>query len=200
MLIDKDNLVRYKGNVRIPTLEGEVDGYSEIAMAKKEGVVFISYFKKQAGLVLDKFIVGAMDESGKLVAQKEYTENNEKSFFEAVKYFEELVEQRQPPKDNNDPSLGKFYYFKKVLNMDSFVKIEGVQDIIIDKSDIDTLYSPPTSKSYAMLNLADTNNPNYFPIQGKYILKYLKNETVEYGQNNNLELKELYKITIDIYI
>lgn len=188
MLIDKDNLVRYKGNVQIPLIGGEtVSGYAEIAMAKKEGVVFISYFKKDSGInKLDKFIVGAMNENGELIEKKEFTEQTEKVFFDAVKHFEDLIEQRQPPQEKSEPSVGKFYFFKKVLNKDSYVEIPGVQNIIIESKDITSVFSPPQSKPYGRLNLLDIQNDNYLPIRGKYALKYLEKETKDYAQQNNI--------------
>ena len=188
MLIDKDNLVRYKGNVQIPLIGGEtVSGYAEIAMAKKEGVVFISYFKKDSGInKLDKFIVGAMNENGELIEKKEFTEQTEKVFFDAVKHFEDLIEQRQPPQEKSEPSVGKFYFFKKVLNKDSYVEIPGVENIIIESKDITSVFSPPQSKPYGRLNLLDIQNDNYLPIRGKYALKYLEKETKDYAQQNNI--------------
>jgi hypothetical protein len=188
MLIGTEDIVRYKGNINIQQLGGEsINGYAEIAMSKETGVVFIAQFVNNT---LDKFTVGAFNTQGILEEKRDYAERTERDFFAAVKYFEELVKNRQPEQEQAPPSVGKFYFFKKAIGKDAYVAIEGMQDIIIDAADIPTVFSPPKTKPLGRLNLKDATNPKYDPIKAKFALKYLEDEAKEMATANNWNLSD----------
>lgn len=188
MLIGTDDIIRYKGNIEIQQLGGAtITGYGEIAMSKETGVVFIAQFIENT---LDKFIVGAFNSSGQLEDKRDYADKTEKDFFEAVKYFEELIKSRQPEKEQAPPSVGQFYFFKKAIGKDAYVAIEGMEDIIIDAADIPTVFSPPKTKPLGRLNLKDSTNPKYDPIKAKYALKYLDDKCQELATANNWNLSD----------
>ena len=195
MLINRDDIIRYQGNIEIPQIgQTIITGFGEIAMSKETGVVFIAQFID--GTKLDKFIVGAFNPTGVLDQIKTFGDKTEKDFFEAVKYFEELIKERQPEEEKSPPSVGKFYFFKKSIGKDAYVSI-GSQEIIIDAVDIPTVFSPPKTKPLGRLNLKDSDNPKYEPIKAKFALKYLKDECEEMAKTNNWDLKDfgIYDMT-----
>lgn len=188
MLIGTEDIVRYKGNINIQQLGGgTITGYGEIAMSKETGVVFIAQFIENT---LDKFIVGAFNSNGELEEKRDYADKTEKDFFEAVKYFEELIKNRQPEQESAPPAVGKFYFFKKAIGKDAYVAIEGMEDIIIDAADIPTVFSPPKTKPLGRLNLKDSTNPKYNPIKAKFALKYLDDKCQELATANNWNLSD----------
>jgi hypothetical protein len=188
MLIGTEDIIRYKGNIEIQQLGGAtITGYGEIAMSKETGVVFIAQFIEN---VLDKFIVGAFNSNGQLEDKRDYADKTEKDFFEAVKYFEELIKSRQPEGEQAPPAVGKFYFFKKAIGKDAYVAIEGMEDIIIDAADIPTVFSPPKTKPLGRLNLKDSTNPKYDPIKAKFALKYLDDKCQELATANNWNLSD----------
>jgi hypothetical protein len=195
MLINRDDIIRYQGNIEIPQIgQTVITGFGEIAMSKETGVVFIAQFID--GTKLDKFIVGAFNPTGVLDQIKTFADKTEKDFFEAVKYFEELIKSRQPEEEKSPPSVGKFYFFKKSIGKDAYVSI-GDTDIIIEASDIQTVFSPPKTKPLGRLNLKDTTNPGYEPIRAKFALKYLNQECEEMAKANNWNLSDfgIYDMT-----
>lgn len=195
MLIGTNDIIRYSGDLEIPQLGGDIiKGYGEIAMSKETGVVFIAQF---IGSELDKFTVGAFNKQGLLAEKKDYPDKTEKDFFQAVKYFEELIKERQPEEEETPPSVGKFYFFKKSIGKDAYVAIEGMADIIIDAVDIAKVFSPPKTKPLGRLNLKDSTNPKYDPIKAKFALKYLSDECKEMATANNWDISDfaIYNMT-----
>jgi flagellar biosynthesis GTPase FlhF len=171
MIIEFGNINTYKSR----EVSGELIISQEIKLHKPTGVFFTSNINEANGDFL-YFKVAAINSKGEVVEPKTFDGITAKSFFEAVDYFEKLINDRIPQEDNKPPSIGKFFFIKE---MDSIVKLTMLSDqsIIIDRKDIDKVFSPPKKKPYGRLNMFAVNKEKYEPIKGKFALKYNDDET-----------------------
>jgi hypothetical protein len=120
------------------------------------------------------FEIGSIDKDGVFVSVKVFSDKNQETFFEAVKYFESLIEKKQPQPEQEDPSVGIFVFLKnegKTPNPDSFADVFG-NKIIIDKDDVEKVFSPPVNKKYGRLNMYAVEEQKYDAIKGKFALKF----------------------------
>ena len=112
MLVNQNDLERFKGQIKIPQVGGiEMDGFAEVTISKSTGVAFILNTTFEGKFYT--FEVGAIMNDGTMSNKIEYANNDEKTFFEAVEYFEKLIAERSPKKKEEQPSYGKFYFFKQ---------------------------------------------------------------------------------------
>ena len=177
MIIKSSDIVRRQGTILIPTLGSvTITGFGKVSMHEPTGVVFIEQFVDGN---FDKFIVGAFSAQSIITEEKEFTENTEQNFFNAVKYFEELIQKLSPPEPQELPSVGKFYFFKESLNVDCYVEIPGMPRITIQRMDVPLVFTPPQTKLYGRLNMTDIPKPEYEAISSKFALKYNENDSKE---------------------
>ena len=176
MIILTSDIRRDEGVIKLPQLGGGVlEGYAKISMHKPTGVIFMQITKNGT---FDSFVVGLFSKQSLIEESEEYKDNNQQSFFEAVKYFESLIEKLTPEKQQSPPSVGKFYFYKEKLTKDCKVNIFG-NEIIIQRMDIPIVFSPPKTKPFGRLNMTAVDKPEYMIISSKFALKYNEKETKE---------------------
>lgn len=171
MIIEFGNINTYKSR----EISGELIISQETKLHKPTGVFFTLNRNEATGDFL-YFKVAAINSKGEIVEPKTFDGITARSFFEAVDYFEKLINDRMPQEDNKPPSVGKFFFIKE---MDSIVKMTMLSDqnITIDREDIDKVFSPPKKKPYGRLNMFSVDKEKYEPIKGKFALKYNDEET-----------------------
>lgn len=190
MIIKTEDIARYRGKVKIPQLGGKViDGFNEITMYKPVGVVIIAQYIDDN--TFDRFIVGAFNAAGVIEEKREFIDKTEKDFFEATKYFEELIEKKQPQDDQKPPAVGKFYFCKKSTAMYPIVLIDGLEEIIIAEEDIPLVFTPPKSKPYGRLDMTAVSKPEYDVIKSKFALKYNVEESEKLATDKKVSLSDV---------
>jgi hypothetical protein len=137
--------------------------------------------------------VAQLNYKGEIIDKKTFDGKTQKSFFEAVDYFEQLIDKRQPQPEQEDPSIGIFIYFKSKVN--NILKDEKGRvialgnDVLIDYEDIAKVFTPPVKKKYGRLNMYAVENPKYDVIKGKFALKFDEQLTKQYNENSQRYLK-----------
>jgi hypothetical protein len=192
-----DEIIRVEGRSDIIEIGGKKrEASAEIAMHKSTGIVFIKRTFKDNSLYC--FVVGKLDENGEVQEKKEYFEKTEKDFFDAVRYFEELIKKMQPEDDSSStpPSIGKLYYFKKkaatVKSYSTYVEMPGLPIVEIDQHDLDIVFTPPKSRPYGRLDMtAVDQKPKYDTIQSKFALKYDKEASEQISKAEGIDLSDL---------
>jgi hypothetical protein len=175
MIIKASDILRRQGTLLIPTLGGiTISGFGKVSMHEPTGVVFIEQIVDNN---FNKFIVGVFSEQSIILEEREFVENTEQNFFDAVKYFEELIQKMSPPEQQELPSLGKFYFFKESLRKDCYVEIPGMPRVTIQRMDIPAVFTPPQTKPYGRLNMTDIPKPEYEAISSKFALRYNEEAT-----------------------
>lgn len=165
----------------------------KIRLHKPTGVFFSINMNDKDELLY--FAVGAMNSRGEADDRKSFEGNTQKSFFEAVAYFEELIEKCIPQEKPEAPAMGKFYYVK---GQRSFVILNepDAQPIYIEREDLDKVFSPPKKKPYGRLNMLELDDPKYDVIKSKFALKFLQEDTDEFLEKMGLSKGEavVYKM------
>lgn len=190
MIIKSEDILRHEGEIKILELGGAITiGFAKVSMHQPTGVVFTEQRKND---VFDRFIVGVISDASNIDEKREYPEKSEESFFKAVAYFEELIQKRMPPEDESQPSVGKFYFYKKSVNAKSKVIIDGMPEpIIIDEFDIPLIFTPPQKKPYGRLDVTKIDKVEYQPISSKYALKYNKQASEEQAKLYQKDLSDV---------
>jgi hypothetical protein len=152
--------------------------------------VFFSYnenYKTKEYLYLK---VGQISEAGEVEAAKSFDGFTMKSFFEAVDYFEKLINERMPQEKPEQPIYSYFYFIK---SKDSFVKfIDGAEDLIIDREDLEKMFTPPLKKPYGRLDGTAVDKEKYEIIKSKFALNFDEIKTNEFLEENNLSTGDIY--------
>ena len=135
--------------------------------------VFFNKVSDSTGNVIF-FNVGAVNAKSEYVDTKSFDTKTIKSFFEAVSYFEKLIDDRKPKSKPELPSVGFFIYKKNESGM-----VVGLTQlpVIIDKKDIAEVFTPPKKKPYGRLNMTEVEGKDYDLIKGKYALRYDEEES-----------------------
>jgi hypothetical protein len=159
--------------------------------------VFFSYnenYKTKEYLYLK---VGQISESGEIESAKSFDGFNMKSFFEAVDYFEELINERMPQEKPEQPIYSYFYFIK---SKDSFVKfVNGSEDLIIDREDLEKMFTPPLKKPYGRLDGTAVEKEKYEVIKSKFALNFDEIKTNEFLEENNLSTGDVYVYEMTAY-
>ena len=117
------------------------------------------------------FSIGVVDENSELKETKTFAAEDSKGFFEAVDYFEGLIQSRTPKEEKNPPSVG-FFVLDKRKKLKAYVEGITSDKIEIDSDDIAKVFSPPKTKPFGRLNMFAVDNPKYDIIKQKYALKF----------------------------
>ena len=134
------------------------------------------------------FTVSAMNEEGEFIEAYTFSGDNQKSFFEAVEYFEKLIEKRQPQPEADEPYVGVLVYVKGQI---CYAKVSN-STVDIDKDDLPKVFTPPQSKKYGRLNMFAVEDSKYDIIKGKFALKYDESLTIDLlNQNNNMKYADV---------
>ena len=122
------------------------------------------------------FAIGAISKDGEILIDEieVFTNPTQFDFFEAVKYFESLIEKKQPQPEQEDLSVGVFVFIKNEANLPNPDSFADVFDniVIIDKDDVAKVFAPPVNKKYGRLNMYAVEDEKYDVIKGKFALKY----------------------------
>jgi len=151
---------------------------------KPTGVFFSSNSNNETNEFL-YFVVAVINENKDTEERKTFDGTTQQSFFEAVEYFERLIEDRIPQPKEEEPSVGKFYFVK---GQNSFVILDfgDKKPIIIEREDLEKVFSPPRKKPFGRLNMLEVDKPQYDPIKGKFALKYNEDSTLEFLEKMQL--------------
>ena len=140
------------------------------------------------------FTVSAMNEEGEFIEAYTFSGDNQKSFFEAVEYFEKLIEKRQPQPESDEPYVGVLVYTKGII---CYAKVSN-STVDIDQDDLPKVFTPPQSKKYGRLNMFAVEDSKYDIIKGKFALKYdeqLTQDLLSKNQNQKYsDLTYVYKM------
>ena len=140
------------------------------------------------------FTVSAMNEEGEFIEAYTFSGDNQKSFFEAVEYFEKLIEKRQPQPESDEPYVGVLVYVKGQI---CYAKVSN-STVDIDQDDLPKVFTPPQSKKYGRLNMFAVEDSKYDIIKGKFALKYdeqLTQDLLSKNQNQKYsDLTYVYKM------
>jgi hypothetical protein len=147
----------------------------KIRLHKPTGVFFSINFNEDTNEVL-YFAVGVIGENSEAEERKTFETNTQKTFFNAVTYFEKLIEKRIPQDKPDAPSVGKFYYLK---GQRSFIMLDqpDAQPIYIEREDLEKVFSPPKKKPFGQLNMLVLEDSKYDIIRSKFALKFLEEDT-----------------------
>lgn len=144
------------------------------------------------------FVVGSYDsESNTIKERKEFSGSNDKSFFEAVEYFEKLIEQKSPKeeqeKQDDFETFGKFIYYKTdKISRESFIKLDQPPTaVFIPKEDVSKVFTPPQTKKYGRLDMTLLDDPKYDIVRAKFALRYNEEESIEACSNGGVDLSEI---------
>lgn len=144
------------------------------------------------------FVVGSYDtESNTIKERKEFSGENDKSFFEAVEYFEKLIEQKSPQeeqqKQDDFESFGKFIYYKTdKISRESFIKLDQPPTaVFIPREDVSKVFTPPQTKKYGRLDMTLLDDPKYDIVRSKFALRYNEEESIEACSNGGVDLSEI---------
>ena len=141
------------------------------------------------------FVVASYDsESNEVKDKKEFSGITDKNFFEAVDYFEKLIEQKTPQeqqqKQDDFESFGKFVYYKN--QKESFINMASSPiALFIPKSDVAKVFTPPQTKKYGRLDMTLLDDPKYDLVRSKFALKYNEEESIEACSNGGVDLSEI---------
>ena len=174
------------------------NGYSDYWLLATDGR-FTEYayyvpYKEEATRSFSYFEVAQLNSKGETIDKKTFDGKTQKSFFEAVDYFEQLVAKREPQPEQEDPSVGIFIYLK---NRDSVAEVFGNR-VLIKKEDVAKVFTPPVKKKYGRLNMYAVENPEYDTIKGKFALDFDEALTENLAKTLKLPAKEeifVYKMT-----
>jgi hypothetical protein len=137
------------------------------------------------------FTVSAMNEEGEFIEAYTFSGDNQKSFFEAVEYFEKLIEKRQPQPESDEPYIGVLVYTKGII---CYAKVSN-STVVIDQDDLPKVFTPPQSKKYGRLNMFAVDDSKYDIIKGKFALKYDEQLTQDLRKKVNINYSEyVYKM------
>jgi len=140
------------------------------------------------------FTVSAMNEEGEFIEAYTFSGDNQKSFFEAVEYFEKLIEKRQPQPESDEPYVGVLVYVKGQI---CYAKVSN-STVDIDEDDLPKVFTPPQSKKYGRLNMFAVEDSKYDIIKGKFALKYdeqLTQDLLSKNQNKKYaDITYVYKM------
>jgi hypothetical protein len=190
MILNAEDIIRKEGSIKIKELGDTFSlGLAKVSMHQPTGVVFIEQSKNNS---FDRFIIGVITDKDDLQEKKEFKDKTEEDFFNAVNYFEELVQNRMPKEDNKQPSVGKFYFYKKALNKESKVILDGMTNpVIIQDIDIPLVFTPPQNKPLGRLNMTVIQRPEYEIISSKFALKYNEDASTQEANDLGTTLSEL---------
>ena len=141
------------------------------------------------------FVVASYDsESNEVKDKKEFSGITDKNFFEAVDYFEKLIQQKTPQEQQQQQddfeSFGKFVYYKN--QKESFINMASSPiALFIPKSDVAKVFTPPQTKKYGRLDMTLLDDPKYDLVCSKFALKYNKEESIEACSNGGVDLSEI---------
>ena len=133
------------------------------------------------------FTVSAMNEEGEFIEAYTFSGDNQKSFFEAVEYFEKLIEKRQPQPQSDEPYVGVLVYVKGQI---CYAKVSN-STVDIDQDDLPKVFTPPQSKKYGRLNMFAVEDSKYDIIKGKFALKYDEQLTQDLRKTVNKKYSDL---------
>lgn len=141
------------------------------------------------------FVVASYDsETNEVKEKKDFSGVNDKNFFEAVDYFEKLIEQKTPQeqqqKQDDFESFGKFVYYKN--RPESFINMASSPiALFIPKSDVAKVFTPPQTKKYGRLDMTLLDDPKYDLVRSKFALKYNEEESIETCSNGGVDISEI---------
>lgn len=188
MIFKEGELVLHRAEIEIPQLGGAMaKGYANAQLHKPTGTMIVGRFYNDD--TLDKFVVGYLKQDGDLEEEREFAQNTEEDFNNAVAYFEELIQKKKDKEGEGGtppppaPSMGQFYYLHHIKKP-SFARIMGVMEIEIRSEDLPVVLSTPTiDKPYGMLDVTSKINEkdDYRLLNAKFILVYNEQETLAYA-------------------
>ena len=115
------------------------------------------------------FSVGLISKESELEETESFSGDTQKSFFDAVRYFEKLVAERTPPPKKDPPFVGYFMFSKT-----GKCYITGItdKDIILTKEEVEKVFSPPKKKPFGRLNMTALDDPKFDVVSGKFALNF----------------------------
>ena len=161
MILKQDDIAIFS---QLPN-SGDSDKIEVTRFHKPTGVYFSAISRTQGFEYLE---VGQLNSKGETIDKKTFDGKNQKSFFEAVDYFEELIAKREPQPEQEDPSVGVFIFLKK---RDSVAEVFG-NKVLIPRKDVEKVFTPPVKKKFGRLNMYAVDNPKYDVIKGKFALNF----------------------------
>ena len=206
-MYETDILTNRNLNKQLGQIENALsdDGYTFIAVKMNEGSPIgktVSYYveTEMKETEFSHFEIGQLNPKGEIIDIKKFNGENQKSFFEAVDYFEGLILKRQPQPKQEDPSVGVFVYLRNLggsRQPDSFAEVFG-NKVVISYKDLDKVFTPPVKKPFGRLDMYAVEDSKYDVIKGKFALNFDDNLTDAIGEKMGRTSKEeifVYKMT-----
>jgi hypothetical protein len=152
--------------------------------------VFFSYTFKAENEEFLYFKVATITDKSEIIESKTFDGFDDKSFFEAVAYFEKLIEEKIPQEKQEQPTYGYFYFVK---GGQSFVEIIGDPNKVeIAREDLDKMFTPPLKKPYGRLDGSAVDKEEYATIKSKFALDFDAVKTDEAIETLSLNKDEVY--------
>lgn len=152
--------------------------------------VFFAYTSNAETEAFLYFRVATITDKNEIIESKTFDGFDDKSFFEAVDYFEKLIEEKMPQEKQEQPTYGYFYFVK---GGQSFVEIIGDPNKVeIDREDLDSMFTPPLKKPYGRLNGSAVDKEQYSRINSKFALDFDAVKTDEAIETLSLNKDEVF--------
>lgn len=169
MIIKKENIVYFCTRAAL----GQELYFNRIRMHKPTGVVFQATFLDKIG-TFKFFTIGALNDKSELEEKQVFDGKTDKSFFEAVSYFEKLISDRIPKKKTPPQSIGTFTFSK---GKDGLITIPGMPIVKVLREDLEKVFTPPQTKPYGRLDMTAVDKPEYKTVDSKFALSYNEEAT-----------------------
>jgi hypothetical protein len=185
MIIKQEDLKFYTTN----SVFGSLPLKEDIRLHLPTGV-FFSYTSNGESEEFLYFRVATITDKNEIIESKTFDGFDDKSFFEAVDYFEKLIEEKMPQEKQEQPTYGYFYFVK---GGQSFVEIIGDPNKVeIDREDLDSMFTPPLKKPYGRLNGSAVDKEQYARINSKFALDFDAVKTDEAIETLSLNKDEVF--------
>jgi hypothetical protein len=178
MIFNKEDIITFMSSQELPSGEKAL---VTSKLEQKSGVFFNQVTTSEGQFLY--FTIGVVDKDAEYKETKSFNAENAKSFFEAVDYFESLIQSRTPKEEKNPPSVGYFVINKSTKKLSAYVIGMGPEPIFIDSEDIAKVFTPPQKKPFGRLDMFAVDKPQYDVIKQKYALKYDAEKSDELGED-----------------
>lgn len=185
MIVKQEDLKFYITNY----VFGELQIKEDIRLHIPTGV----FFSYSSNAVTEEFLyfkVGTVTDTNEIIEAKTFDGFEDKSFFDAVDYFEKLIEEKKPQQKQEQPTYGYFYFVK---GGQSFVEIIGDPNKVeIAREDLDSMFTPPLKKPYGRLDGSAVDKEEYATIKSKFALDFDAVKTEEAIETLSLNKDEVF--------
>lgn len=185
MIVKQEDLKFYITNY----VFGELQIKEDIRLHIPTGV----FFSYSSNAVTEEFLyfkVGTVTDTNEIIEAKTFDGFEDKSFFEAVDYFEKLIEEKMPQQKQEQPTYGYFYFVK---GGQSFVEIIGDPNKVeIAREDLESMFTPPLKKPYGRLDGSAVDKEEYATIKSKFALDFDSVKTDEAIETLSLNKDEVF--------